>query len=364
MRSDTSLTFNPPPNWPPVPTGLEPDPTWRPDPSLPPAPPGWPLWVLRRKARPGSRLLSRLLGALGVLTVAALLVFFLTSEGRVPRPSAEGQGTPCALLTPIRATTDSKALIVTMRMTSLCSRGALLSNKTRITITSSGQDVAAGTFDLTTTPIAVPAPTLGGQNSVVRDFRFPIGMFWRTPDSLPALDANATTSSPLDVRYDAQGAHRPVTVEPPATSTTPLEAIGPAPPRGGDVQAATLVGLNAIADSDRQAVDSQARDQWVPQLSIKWRNQEWEGVTYADPEILVEHLKLRLSHENVRLVRSNEWKTLSANPDSWVTLEGKAFPDPALANSWCDANGFTPPNCFARLLSNADPPPDPDHVYR
>jgi hypothetical protein len=33
---------------------------------------------------------------------------------------------------------------------------------------------------------------------------FPIGMFWRTPDSLPALDANATTTSPLDVRYDGR----------------------------------------------------------------------------------------------------------------------------------------------------------------
>jgi hypothetical protein len=363
MRSDNSLTFNPPPNWPPLPTGLEPDPTWRPDPSLPPAPPGWPLWVLGRE-RPGSPILSRVLGALGVLIVTALLVFFLTSEGRVPRPSAEGPGTPCALLMPIRATTDNTALIVTMRMTSLCSGGALLAHKTRITITSSGQDVAAGTFDLSTTPISVPAPVLGHESSVIRDFRFPIGMFWRTPDSLPALDANATTSSPLDVRYDPGGGDRPGTVAPPVASTAPLEAIGPAPPRGGDVQAATLVGLNAIADSDRQAVESGARDQWVPQLSIKWRNQEWEGVTYADPEILVDHLKLRLSHENVRLVRSNEWKTLSANPDSWVTLEGKPFPDSALANAWCDANGFTAPNCFARLLSNADPPPNPDHSYR
>jgi len=364
MRSDTSLTFNPPPNWPPLPTGLEPDPLWRPDPSLPPAPPGWPLWVLGRQARPGSPILSRVLGAIGAMLVAALLVFFLTSEGRVPRPSAERPGTPCAVLLPIRATTDSATLIVTMRVKSLCSGGALLAHQTRITITSSGQDVAAGTFDLSKAPISVPAPMLGRESNVVRDFRFPIGMFWRTPDSLPALDANATTSSPLDVRYDAGGSDRPGKAEPPATSAAALEAIGPAPPRSGDVGAAILVGLNAIADSDHQVVETQAHDQWVPQLSIKWRNQEWEGVTYADPDILVDHLRLRLAHENVRLVRSNEWKTLSANPDSWVTLEGKAFPDPALANSWCDANGFTPPNCFARLLSNADPPPDPEHVYR
>jgi Septum formation/Domain of unknown function (DUF4190) len=39
------LRYNPPPGWPPPPSGFTPKPGWQPDPSWPPAPPGWQLWV-------------------------------------------------------------------------------------------------------------------------------------------------------------------------------------------------------------------------------------------------------------------------------------------------------------------------------
>jgi hypothetical protein len=40
-----AMRFNPPPGWPPAPTGWIPPSGWQPDPSWPPAPAGWPLWV-------------------------------------------------------------------------------------------------------------------------------------------------------------------------------------------------------------------------------------------------------------------------------------------------------------------------------
>ncbi len=40
-----SLRFNPPPNWPPAPTGWTPPADWRPDPSWPAPPDGWQLWI-------------------------------------------------------------------------------------------------------------------------------------------------------------------------------------------------------------------------------------------------------------------------------------------------------------------------------
>lgn len=43
--SSDRLRFNPPPNWPPLPTGWTPPPGWRPEPAWGPAPYGWPLWV-------------------------------------------------------------------------------------------------------------------------------------------------------------------------------------------------------------------------------------------------------------------------------------------------------------------------------
>lgn len=40
-----AVRFNPPPGWPPAPSGWQPPPGWRPDPSWPAPPPGWQLWV-------------------------------------------------------------------------------------------------------------------------------------------------------------------------------------------------------------------------------------------------------------------------------------------------------------------------------
>jgi hypothetical protein len=37
--------FNPPPNWPPAPSGWTPPPGWQPDPAWGPPPPGWQLWT-------------------------------------------------------------------------------------------------------------------------------------------------------------------------------------------------------------------------------------------------------------------------------------------------------------------------------
>lgn len=39
------MRYNPPPNWPPPPSGWEPSPTWTPNPAWPPPPPGWQLFL-------------------------------------------------------------------------------------------------------------------------------------------------------------------------------------------------------------------------------------------------------------------------------------------------------------------------------
>lgn len=44
-RSASSLTWEPPPGWPPAPPGWQPQPGWRPDPEWPPPPPGWRGWT-------------------------------------------------------------------------------------------------------------------------------------------------------------------------------------------------------------------------------------------------------------------------------------------------------------------------------
>jgi hypothetical protein len=269
------------------------------------------------------------------------------------------------LLVPIRATTDKDALVVTMRIGGVCLGGTVLSQKTRVAISVSAQNVAAGVFDLSGTPIVVPQPARGGSAEyVLRDFRFPVGTFWRTPETLPTLDPTATSISPLDVRYDPVSQPPPDPTPKRDDSLKALTAAGPAPPQFGDAESAALSGLNAIADSDREPVDSQLRDKWVPQLSARKRGDQAPGITFTAGDILKEHLKLRLSRQNVRLLRSSDWTTLNQTPDAWITVVGPGFADGNAANGWCDSNKFAPNDCFARLLSTAVPPPEPSDVRR
>jgi hypothetical protein len=365
MSSTPRPRFNRPPNWYALPAGWQPDPGWEPDSSLPPAPPGWPLWVIEPEPPPERPLkrspVTLAIAVVVIVLVVGLLIFFIVSKGNIPKPSAGQPGSPCALFTPLRAHTDSKAFMITMRITSLCPGGTVLSQNSRVTVAANGQDVAAGMFDFAAAPILVPP---GGY--VLRDLRFPVGMFWRTPESLPQLDPTAATSSAVDVRYDPPVQLSPANPPPRHDALAPIDASGPAPPRNGDVEAASVAGLNVIADADHQPIDAQLKDKWLPQLSIKWKGQEWQGFTYADPDIINEHLRMRLAFDNVRLARAVEWTTLNDtdHPDAWVTLAGSTSPDANGANGWCDSKGLGPNDCFARLISTANPPPEPNHVYR
>ncbi|OBJ72177.1 hypothetical protein [Mycobacterium sp. 1274756.6] len=76
------MRFNPPPNWPPAPTGWVPDPSWQPDPAWGPVPPGWPLWLPDDAPGPPPAARSRKalwltlagVGAVLVLAIGAVVV--------------------------------------------------------------------------------------------------------------------------------------------------------------------------------------------------------------------------------------------------------------------------------------------------
>jgi hypothetical protein len=53
--SSSPMNFNPPPGWPPAPTGWAPPPGWQPDPAWPAIPSGWPLWLQDSTAPTGER---------------------------------------------------------------------------------------------------------------------------------------------------------------------------------------------------------------------------------------------------------------------------------------------------------------------
>lgn len=74
------MRLNPPPGWPPVPSGWEPPAGWQPDPSWPDPPPGWQLWVEDTDARARQIRAATWTIAGGGATFLGSLLPFLTSS--------------------------------------------------------------------------------------------------------------------------------------------------------------------------------------------------------------------------------------------------------------------------------------------
>lgn len=114
--------------------------------------------------------------------------------------------------------------------------------------------------------------------------------------------------------------------------------------------------LRQIANDDRAYVSTQLADHWVPQLSSKRPGVFDNGAVWDNAMTLREHLQLRQSYPNVRLLWSGDWSTFSG-PDFWVTVAGITFADPAGPLAWCRSQGFDRDHCAAKLISTTHPEP-------
>jgi hypothetical protein len=74
-----STTLNPPPGWPPAPSGWAPPPGWQPNPSWPDPPPGWNLWIEDTAARNRQICAARWTIAGGIAAILGALLPFLSS---------------------------------------------------------------------------------------------------------------------------------------------------------------------------------------------------------------------------------------------------------------------------------------------
>lgn len=259
---------------------------------------------------------------------------------------------------------DSEALVIRMKIVAHCPSGDVLTSaSTRISVTSGGQNIASGIFDLSDEPIVI-APGSGGSGSepaVEHDFRFPIGTFWRLPVSTGSAPTNGATQQG-DVDLDAttlvveceQSGPAQSNAKASATSQSASTASASANPTSGDNESASFDALRAIADADRPFVTSQLTDRWVPQLSSKRPGLVADGITWNNAETLREHLQLRLNYPEVRLLWSGDWSTFSA-PDFWITIAGVTFPDAGGALAWCRTHNFDRDHCYAKLVSTTHP---------
>jgi hypothetical protein len=233
-----------------------------------------------------------------------------------------------------------------MRLLANCLDGDVLSsNTTRLTLSAGATNIASALFDLSQHPIAVPPPDSASSTGITHTFRFPIGSFWRTPDTMPATE--------IVVEYEQIGAKSTITATTGA-DTAPSDAIRPAAPAFGTAESASLDALHAIADSDRMAVQDQLSDRWIPQLSSKRPGLIADGITWNSDATLSEHLRLRAQYPDVRLLWSGDWSTFSA-ADFWVTVAGVVYAEPDAAVGWCQSQELDHDHCYGKLVSTTHP---------
>ncbi|MDV6244774.1 hypothetical protein [Rhodococcus opacus] len=244
-----------------------------------------------------------------------------------------------------RFTVEGEQLTATIRVRSLCSDGAILaSDSTRVTIQDGSSTVAAGIFDLATSPIAVPP----SDTYLDQRFAFPVGTYWRLPDTLSRVSDLA-----IEVVELGQSS-APKEISASQINSTPRVAIYGAPPIV-DAESAAIEGLKAQADADAALVSSAVADRWIPQISSKRVGLVADGLTWTNADILREHMQLRTRFSQAVLTWSGSWSTYSS-PDFWVTSVGVAFPDSRSALDWCVANEFDRDHCYAHIISNSRGP--------
>lgn len=206
----------------------------------------------------------------------------------------------------------------------------------QVAVSDGAKDVAAGTFNLDGQPTIV-------DGQVTKRFIFPAGMYWRTPE----LVSSNVTVDIVGLVQDATGSS--------SNSSNAVTASQPGRPAHGTVDSAAGAALTELAASDYPVVRSNLANRWIPQISSKKVGLVTDGITYADPDILRDHLNLRQRYEGVRLVSAGNWTTFNGS-DWWVTVVGAPYGDAAAANGWCDAHNIDSWNCLAKYLSDSAGP--------
>jgi hypothetical protein len=233
------------------------------------------------------------------------------------------------------AAVGSNGLTVTTQITPSCSAGDVLSNNQfRVTaVDATGKDVAAGLFDFSSNPMAVPS------NGASVALTFPAGTYWRTGES---INGNLKLTAYKD------GSDGSATG---GTGTSSMTATGGGTPESGNVEGAAQSALADTAMADRSYIDANLLDRWQPQLSSKRPGLFTEGTTWSANDIVREHMQLRQRFPAARLAWSGDWPVFS-DPTWWVTVAGIPFGSGQDANAWCASQGFDADHCFAKILSH------------
>ena len=139
-----------------------------------------------------------------------------------------------------------------------------------------------------------------------------------------------------------------VTVQPPPTVTATQQAPPPVTVTQQAQPPATVTQGPSSADqevqNDRSVADSTI-GHWIPQLSANSSGSE------AWSRFVITHG----TYSDAFMIWCNDFST-SQTANVFLTLVPREFSTAAEANAWCDSEGFSAGNCFAKRLSHIDGP--------
>ncbi|GAA1908482.1 hypothetical protein LX12_003346 [Williamsia serinedens] len=273
------------------------------------------------------------------------------SPGVVPPEAADAEGASsssvgtCGAGPQVRPATiapGGDGLTLDATMSTPCTGGDILSSdETGVVVTEGSRLVAAASFDLSSTPVALT----GTPRQV--ELVFPPGSYFDLPDATADLQSAVvavTQVSPRTVTYLPAA-------DPSAVRLTASTQLAPA---GVDTESSAAAGLAARVAADRDVVAAQDEGRWVAQLSSKRAGLVADGRVWDSKSILAEFAELAARFGGARLLQSDEWSVFTS-PGLLVTVTDQSFPDPAAAVGWCRSNGFDRDHCLAKMISRTAP---------
>lgn len=260
------------------------------------------------------------------------------SSGGSPPSSPSSGGQPAACTTApalqvVGVRGSSSGMVVSLRATSSCSGGQLMSGSWQVRVNSGGTEVAAASFDFSSPPVSIPA---GG--SAQLQLTFPSGSYRAAPSSL-SPSAMTTTGSGSSSGGSGSG-----------SSQASVTADRPLTPASGSIESAAAAALQRQSNADSSAALSQLSGRWSPQLSAKRPGLYADGKTYDNSAILDEYLALKARYPRTLLLWSGDWPVFDSG-NFWIVMSGVPFSDPDSANDWCVQENFDKDHCFAKRLS-------------
>jgi hypothetical protein len=261
---------------------------------------------------------------------------------------------------PVEATAAGDAVEVALEVRPVCpSAEWLRTSSLHVELTDlDGEQLAAGTFDLSEQPLYVPGFADAGSSFRAR---FGPGTAWTAPELLRSGILRGTVLVDCEPLDGATPEPAEETSSGPVSETRSVTAASlesSDSPAGGVVPAVTpaeerrtaLAALRRQARADDPAV-SALEGSWVPQLSSKRAGtyDAFDGKRFSLGDIYQQFLALRLEYPNVRLLFSTDWDAYTLD-GYWVVLAGVPFARAGETNSWCTERGIAASQCFAKRL--------------